>query len=67
MPAAGGVTMAGGAGSRATRELLLVLAIAGVGLVLAMVAAFAPWHLAPAPAGLVGLHPPAGASGDASG
>ncbi|WP_199736970.1 MULTISPECIES: hypothetical protein [Micromonospora] len=57
--------MAGDAGSRATRELLLVLAIAGAGLVLAMVAAFAPWH--PAPAGLVGLHPPAGAAGDAAG
>jgi hypothetical protein len=62
--------MAGDAGLRATRELLLVLAIAGAGLVLAMVAAFAPWHpspAAPAPAGLVGLHPPAGAPGHATG
>lgn len=67
---AGGVTMAGDAGSGAIRELLLVLAIAGVGLALAMVAAFVPWHPAPAgpaPAGLVGVHPPAAASGDASG
>ncbi|MGC5021500.1 hypothetical protein [Micromonospora sp. DT47] len=55
--------MAGDAGSGALRELLVVFAVAGAGLVLAMVAAFAPWHPvpgAPAPAGLVDLRTPAG-------
>ncbi|MFC0006923.1 hypothetical protein [Micromonospora siamensis] len=53
--------MAGDAGSGAVRELLVVLALAGAGLLLAMVAAFAPWHPTPgvtAPAGVVGLHLP---------
>jgi hypothetical protein len=57
--------MAGDVGSGATRELLLVLAVAGAGLALAMVAAFAPWHPvsgASAPAGLVGLHAPTGST-----
>ncbi|MEH0935624.1 hypothetical protein [Micromonospora psammae] len=56
--------MAGDAGSGAVRELLVVLAVAGAGLLLAMVAAFAPWHPGPgavAPAGLVELQAPAGA------
>ncbi|MFE9688316.1 hypothetical protein [Micromonospora sp. NPDC005806] len=55
--------MAGDASSGATRELLLVLAVAGVGLALAMVAAFGPWHPTsgdPARAGLVELHSPTG-------
>ena len=53
--------MAGDAGSGALRELLVVFAVAGAGLALAMVAAFAPWHPVPdaAPAGLVELHAPA--------
>ena len=45
----------------------MVLAVAGAGLLLAMVAAFSPWHPRPgraAPAGLVGLHSPGGASAD---
>ncbi|MGW5561181.1 hypothetical protein ACWER9_28675 [Micromonospora sp. NPDC003944] len=53
--------MAGEAGSGALRELLLVVAVALAGLLLAMVAAFTPWHATPAgnaPAGLVELHSP---------
>ncbi|WP_410811831.1 hypothetical protein [Micromonospora sp. 067-2] len=53
--------MAGEAGSGALRELVLVGAVALAGLLLAMVAAFAPWHATPAgnaPAGLVELHSP---------
>ncbi|MEU1885012.1 hypothetical protein [Micromonospora sp. WMMD987] len=53
--------MAGDADSGAGRELLVVLAVAGAGILLAMVAAFAPWHPRPgrtAPAGLVELHTP---------
>ncbi|MEU3453176.1 hypothetical protein ABZ671_06195 [Micromonospora sp. NPDC006766] len=60
--------MAGEAHSGAARELLLVLAVAGLGLALAMVAAFGPWHPAsagPARAGLVELHSPAGRAVDA--
>ncbi|SCG57428.1 hypothetical protein [Micromonospora inositola] len=55
--------MAGDADSGAGGELLLVFAVAGAGLLLAMVAALAPWHPTPgraAPAGLVELHGPAG-------
>ena len=58
--------MASGADSAATRELLLVLAVAGLGLALATVAAFGPWHPAahdPARAGLVELHPPGRVAG----
>lgn len=55
--------MAGETGSGALRELLLVVAVAGAGLVLAVVAAFGPWsptsHHA-APAGLVEMHSPTG-------
>ncbi|MFG1721959.1 hypothetical protein ACGFLT_15820 [Micromonospora chalcea] len=36
--------MAGDAGSGGAREVLLVLAVAGAGLVLAAVAAFGPWQ-----------------------
>ncbi|MEH1168033.1 hypothetical protein V6V47_21880 [Micromonospora sp. CPCC 205539] len=53
--------MAGEASSGAVRELILVVALALAGLVLAVVAAFAPWHAMPAgnaPAGLVELHSP---------
>ncbi|MDG4806074.1 hypothetical protein O7634_04820 [Micromonospora sp. WMMD1120] len=53
--------MAGGAGSGALREMILVLAVALAGLLLAMVAAFAPWHASPlgnAPAGLVEMRSP---------
>ena len=60
--------MAGDADSGAVRELRVVLAVAGAGLVLAMVAAFAPWHPRPgraAPAGLVELRSPAGSAGPA--
>ncbi|MFC3501197.1 hypothetical protein ACFOOK_09525 [Micromonospora krabiensis] len=45
----------------AVRELVLVLAVAVAGLLLAMVAAFTPWHATPAgpaPAGLVELRSP---------
>ncbi|PWU44867.1 hypothetical protein DLJ46_23845 [Micromonospora globispora] len=55
--------MAGDASSGAVRELLLVFALAGAGLLLAMVAAFGPWHPAsagPGRAGLVELHSPPG-------
>ncbi|MET7877212.1 hypothetical protein [Micromonospora profundi] len=53
--------MAGEAGSGTLRELTLVVAVALAGLLLAMVAAFTPWHATPAgnaPAGLVELHSP---------
>ncbi|MER7890506.1 hypothetical protein ABTX15_11835 [Micromonospora sp. NPDC094482] len=54
--------MVGDVDSGATlRELLMVLAVAVAGLLLAMVAAFTPWHATPAgsaPAGLVELHGP---------
>ncbi|MEU7755394.1 hypothetical protein AB0B57_07970 [Micromonospora sp. NPDC049101] len=53
--------MAGEAGSGALHELILVVAVALAGLLLAMVAAFAPWHATlagDAPAGLVELHSP---------
>ncbi|MFU8871963.1 hypothetical protein [Micromonospora sp. SL4-19] len=53
--------MASEAGSGAARELLLVLAVAALGLALAMVAAFGPWHPTaddPARVGLVELHSP---------
>ncbi|MFI7604193.1 hypothetical protein ACIBTV_03620 [Micromonospora sp. NPDC049366] len=45
----------------ALRELILVLVVALAGLLLAMAAAFAPWHATPAgpaPAGLVELRSP---------
>ncbi|WP_433529795.1 hypothetical protein ACQPYA_26645 [Micromonospora sp. CA-263727] len=48
-------------GSAAVRELLLVVAVAAVGLLLAVAAAFAPWPVTPggsAPSGLVELHGP---------
>ena len=60
-PGAEGVAMAGEAGSGTLRELTLVVAVALAGLLLAMVAAFTPWHATPAgnaPAGLVELHSP---------
>ncbi|PWR09973.1 hypothetical protein DKT69_29905 [Micromonospora sicca] len=60
--------MTGDAGS-GTRELLLVLAVAGAGLLLAMVAAFGPWHPTAdraARAGLVVLHSPTGRVGGPS-
>ncbi|WP_433687141.1 hypothetical protein ACQP0I_27040 [Micromonospora carbonacea] len=50
--------------SGAARELLVVLAVAGAGLLLATAAAFSPWHPARSarpPAGVVGLHNPDGA------
>ncbi|MET7667053.1 hypothetical protein [Micromonospora luteifusca] len=53
--------MAGEAGSGALRELILVVAVALAGLLLAMAAAFAPWHATSAgnaPASLVELHGP---------
>ncbi|MFC5922156.1 hypothetical protein [Micromonospora vulcania] len=53
--------MADEADSGALRELILVVAVAFAGLLLAVVAAFAPWHVTPAgdaPAGLVELHGP---------
>ncbi|MFI7021700.1 hypothetical protein [Micromonospora sp. NPDC049900] len=49
-------------GSAAVRELLLVVAVAAVGLLLATAVAFAPWPVTPggaAPSGLVDLHGPA--------
>ncbi|MCM0676935.1 hypothetical protein NCC78_19905 [Micromonospora phytophila] len=55
--------MAGDAGSGALRELLLVVAVALAGLLLAMVAVFTPWHATPdgaAPAAPVELHSPTG-------
>ncbi|WP_229400725.1 hypothetical protein [Micromonospora okii] len=56
--------MTGDAGSGALRELLMVLAVAVAGLLLATVAAFSPWRPARSwqpPAGVVGLHNPDGA------
>lgn len=53
--------MTGDAGSGTLRELLMVLAVAVAGLLLAVVAAFSPWHPARGagrPAGVVGLHNP---------
>jgi len=53
--------MAGDAESGAARELLMVLVVAGAGLLLAVLAAFAPWTQWPghaAPASLVELHGP---------
>ncbi|MET8042979.1 hypothetical protein ABZU25_19215 [Micromonospora sp. NPDC005215] len=53
--------MAGEAGSGALRELILVVAVALAGLLLAMVAAFVPWRATPAgnaPASLVELRSP---------
>ncbi|MFF5070934.1 hypothetical protein ACFY2R_06925 [Micromonospora olivasterospora] len=53
--------MVGEAESGAVRELLMVVAVAGIGLLLALVAALAPWHPWPgraAPASLVELHGP---------
>ncbi|MEO3780657.1 hypothetical protein ABGB16_28365 [Micromonospora sp. B11E3] len=58
--------MAGDAESGAVRELLMVLAVAGAGLLLAMVAALTPWHPgrgARPPSGVVGLHHPDGPDG----
>jgi hypothetical protein len=40
--------MAGYAGTGAMREILVVLALAVTGLVLAVIAAFTPWYGAPA-------------------
>ncbi|TDC82589.1 hypothetical protein E1193_11300 [Micromonospora sp. KC606] len=60
--------MVGEADTGAVRELMVVLAVAGAGLLLAMVAAFAPWHPRPgrgAPVGLVELHSPGGAGAPA--
>lgn len=55
-------------GSGAGREFLVVLAIASSGLLLALIAAFAPWYgtvTAPRPARLVELHAPTeGPAGD---
>ncbi|MFI7428734.1 hypothetical protein ACIBPB_17260 [Micromonospora sp. NPDC049836] len=60
--------MTGDAGSAALRELLLVVAVAMVGLLLAMAAAFGPWPPVSgggAPrAGLVEVHSPAGGAGE---
>lgn len=55
--------MAVDAGSAAARELLVVFVVAGAGLLLALVAAFAPWHPMPggtAPAAVVEVHSPTG-------
>ena len=62
--------MAADAESGALRELLVVVAVAGAGLLLAMAAAFTPWHPGRpgrAPAGVVGLHHPAGSGGEFDG
>ncbi|MFU8851569.1 hypothetical protein ACNAW0_11385 [Micromonospora sp. SL1-18] len=64
-----GVTMAGEVDSGAAHELLLVLAVAGLGLALAMVVAFGPWHPASAGSarvGLVELHSPPGRAAGAT-
>ncbi|MFY1617603.1 hypothetical protein [Micromonospora sp. WMMD736] len=53
--------MVGEAGSGALRELILVVAVGLAGLLLAMLAAFGPWHATTAgnaPAGLVELRSP---------
>ncbi|SCL19192.1 hypothetical protein GA0070616_1686 [Micromonospora nigra] len=50
----------------AVRELLLVVAVAAVGLLLALAVAFTPWPAQPGgagPAGLVELHGPPGTAG----
>ncbi|WP_319459455.1 hypothetical protein [Micromonospora sp. RTP1Z1] len=55
--------MAGETDSGALRELLLVAAVAVAGLLLAVVAAFGPWHPTSdgaARAGLVEMHSPTG-------
>ncbi|EEP71572.1 hypothetical protein MCAG_01899 [Micromonospora sp. ATCC 39149] len=62
--------MTADAESGAVRELLVVLAVAGAGLVLATAAAFSPWHPTRntrPPAGLVGLHNPNGADAQLTG
>ncbi|RIV33151.1 hypothetical protein [Micromonospora radicis] len=49
-------------GSATVRELLLVVAVAAIGLLLATAAAFTPWPVTPggaAPSSLVDLHGPA--------
>ncbi|BCB79855.1 hypothetical protein GCM10022251_09500 [Phytohabitans flavus] len=49
------------AGAGALREFLVVLALALVGLLLAVAAAFAPWYVPPADAGggaVVEMHSP---------
>ncbi|MGC4803616.1 hypothetical protein [Micromonospora sp. DT233] len=61
--------MSGEVESGALRELAVVLAVAGVGLLLATAVAFSPWQPARsgrAPAGVVGLHQP-GAGADLTG
>lgn len=40
--------MTGQSGLDAVRELLLVAAVAGVGVLLALIVVFSPWHAAPA-------------------
>ncbi|MEU4779297.1 hypothetical protein [Micromonospora sp. NPDC023633] len=50
--------MVGDAGSGAARELLLVLAVALAGLLLAVVVVFAPWHVTPDGAAPVELRSP---------
>ncbi|MFI6229321.1 hypothetical protein ACIBCR_18640 [Micromonospora echinospora] len=55
-----------GAHAGAVRELLVVLMMAGVGLLLALLAAFGPWHPGAGdrhPAVVVELHSPVGAVG----
>ncbi|MDM4720650.1 hypothetical protein QTQ03_14045 [Micromonospora sp. WMMA1363] len=57
--------MTGDTGSGAVRELLLVVALATAGVLLAVVAAFTPWHAAPggaAPVAPVELRSPDGGS-----
>ncbi|OZV82417.1 hypothetical protein CA850_09035 [Micromonospora echinospora] len=52
-----------GAHAGAVRELLVVLVVAGVGLLLALLAAFGPWHPGVDdrhPAVVVELHSPVG-------
>ncbi|MGN9779103.1 hypothetical protein ACTMS0_25575 [Micromonospora sp. H33] len=56
--------MTGDTGSGAVRELLLVVAVAAAGVLLALVAVFTPWHAVPdgaTPAAPVELHSPDGA------
>ncbi|WP_433387517.1 hypothetical protein [Micromonospora sp. KLBMP9576] len=62
--------MAGDASSGAARELLLVLAVAFAGLLLALVAVFTPWHTTPdgaAPAAPVELRTPTERPGTTTG
>ncbi|MGN9812146.1 hypothetical protein ACTMSW_22665 [Micromonospora sp. BQ11] len=50
-------------GSGAVRELLLVVALAAAGVLLALIVVFTPWHATPdgaAPAGPVELRSPTG-------